>query len=588
MGETKFGNDQVDFRPGLEIGGDPLHSSAILQLDSTTKGFIPPRMTTVQRTAIATPATGLMVYDTDEDLYYFWTGTTWTAIGTGVGGVYATDVGDAINSTIVVNHLLGTKDVFVAVYDNSAPFEQVFPDVQHTDADNITLVFASIPTLDQYRCVVGMGAGGGGGGGGLSQVYHNYSLGGDGTSGDPLRLITPVLAGSGSPSLPAYSFHADADTGMYWSGPDQIGFACNGFQVMEFSPALAQFIFTVSAPRHQVVVPGPHVVSDLTKDGSNNGLLSLANSLGVEKINISGASGFVNAGDGAVTGPSYTFKNDPNTGIYSAAADKIGFAANGTEVATMNVADGIQTIKFSVSDGAAATPSYTFKNDPNTGIYSAAADKIGFAANGTEVATMNVADGIRTTKFKFVDGNQGVDKVLTSDAAGVASWVVPAAGAALPVGTVLDYAASSIPSGYLECNGAMVSKATYAALWAVLGATWGAPTVSDFALPDLRRFVTMGAGGSKPTGSDGPSTTVGSTGGSETNTLTEAQLAVHQHAVNSLPDASLVSASSVAPLGVSNLMQTFATFDWHTEDAGSGDPHNNVQPSAVVRKIIKY
>ena len=42
-----------------------LHSTAILQADSTTKGFLPPRMTKTQREAITNPATGLVVYQTD-------------------------------------------------------------------------------------------------------------------------------------------------------------------------------------------------------------------------------------------------------------------------------------------------------------------------------------------------------------------------------------------------------------------------------------------------------------------------------------------------------------------------------------------
>jgi hypothetical protein len=41
------------------------NASAVLQADSTTKGFLPPRMTAAQRTAIASPATGLIVYQTD-------------------------------------------------------------------------------------------------------------------------------------------------------------------------------------------------------------------------------------------------------------------------------------------------------------------------------------------------------------------------------------------------------------------------------------------------------------------------------------------------------------------------------------------
>jgi len=50
---------------GVSVGSNAINASAILQADSTTKGFLPPRMTNAQRTAIASPAVGLMVYCTD-------------------------------------------------------------------------------------------------------------------------------------------------------------------------------------------------------------------------------------------------------------------------------------------------------------------------------------------------------------------------------------------------------------------------------------------------------------------------------------------------------------------------------------------
>jgi len=46
------------------VGASTIDTSAVLQADSTTKGFLPPRMTTTQKNAIATPASGLVVYDT--------------------------------------------------------------------------------------------------------------------------------------------------------------------------------------------------------------------------------------------------------------------------------------------------------------------------------------------------------------------------------------------------------------------------------------------------------------------------------------------------------------------------------------------
>ena len=68
---------------GIQVGTGTKSASSILQSDSTTQGFLPPRMTNAQRTAIAggTPAVGLMVYCTDatEGLYIY-KSTGWTFI----------------------------------------------------------------------------------------------------------------------------------------------------------------------------------------------------------------------------------------------------------------------------------------------------------------------------------------------------------------------------------------------------------------------------------------------------------------------------------------------------------------------------
>ncbi len=64
-------------------------ATAALDVSSTTKGMLVPRMTTTQRNNIATansvsvPATGLMVYDITLNGFYFYDGTAWTAVGGG-------------------------------------------------------------------------------------------------------------------------------------------------------------------------------------------------------------------------------------------------------------------------------------------------------------------------------------------------------------------------------------------------------------------------------------------------------------------------------------------------------------------------
>jgi hypothetical protein len=57
-------------------GGTP-HASAVLDLQSTTKGFLIPRMTTTERNAIAAPATGLLVYDNTTSSFWFRKTSTW-------------------------------------------------------------------------------------------------------------------------------------------------------------------------------------------------------------------------------------------------------------------------------------------------------------------------------------------------------------------------------------------------------------------------------------------------------------------------------------------------------------------------------
>jgi hypothetical protein len=62
------------------IGTTSPDSTALLEVNSTTQGFLPPVMTQTQRTDISSPATGLMVYDTTNRNMYFYTGSSWVAM----------------------------------------------------------------------------------------------------------------------------------------------------------------------------------------------------------------------------------------------------------------------------------------------------------------------------------------------------------------------------------------------------------------------------------------------------------------------------------------------------------------------------
>jgi microcystin-dependent protein len=109
------------------------------------------------------------------------------------------------------------------------------------------------------------------------------------------------------------------------------------------------------------------------------------------------------------------------------------------------------------------------------------------------------------------------------------SWlqISSSATATTPAGVIQQYAAATAPTGYLLCDGSTVSRTTYAALFAVIGTTYGTGDGSTtFTLPDFRGRVAV----AKST--DTEFDVMGEKGGAKTHTLTTAELASHSHNVD--------------------------------------------------------
>lgn len=81
-------NGNVEINGSASIGTSAApDSKAVLDLVSTTKGFLTPRMTTAQRDAISSPTTGLLIYNTDTNTLNQYNGTAWGVVaGSGGGG----------------------------------------------------------------------------------------------------------------------------------------------------------------------------------------------------------------------------------------------------------------------------------------------------------------------------------------------------------------------------------------------------------------------------------------------------------------------------------------------------------------------
>jgi len=82
---TVIGNSSTTFGRwwgNLLIGTSTNQASSVLTMESTTRGFLPPRMTSTERNAIATPATGLVVYNTTDNRLSVYNGTAWVNLAT--------------------------------------------------------------------------------------------------------------------------------------------------------------------------------------------------------------------------------------------------------------------------------------------------------------------------------------------------------------------------------------------------------------------------------------------------------------------------------------------------------------------------
>src|SRR5690606_23798653 len=62
------------------VGTNTPDPSAAFEVSSTSRGMLIPRMSTAQRTAITNPATGLLVFDTNTNSFWFKGGTTWVEL----------------------------------------------------------------------------------------------------------------------------------------------------------------------------------------------------------------------------------------------------------------------------------------------------------------------------------------------------------------------------------------------------------------------------------------------------------------------------------------------------------------------------
>lgn len=159
----------------------------------------------------------------------------------------------------------------------------------------------------------------------------------------------------------------------------------------------------------------------------------------------------------------------------------------------------------------------------------------------------------------------------------------------LPTGGVIPFAALTAPAGWLNCNGSAVNRTAYAALFAVIGVTYGVGDGSTtFNVPDIRGRVVAGYDNSNATGRLTGSPTGGvsaaviaNAGGEEGHTLTSAEVpatavlgTVGQQILSNAGNGTQSGSGGGGP-------------DANAAVQGGGGAHNTVQPTLIMNYIIK-
>jgi len=230
---------------------------------------------------------------------------------------------------------------------------------------------------------------------------------------------------------------------------------------------------------------------------------------------------------------------------------------------------------------------------------------LGGAGQATDDSTLEVNDGpggdgslrvkdLGITTAKLADASVTEAKIANGAITAV-KIALSAQSVLMPTGTIITFAGTSAPSGYLTCNGGNLNTYTYRDLHAVISNTYGGTAynagVTDdpsatttFKVPDIRGRVVAGYGGSLLSSSD----TLASTGGVKSVTLTSSQSGMPAHDVDvSIPKGAAYDGGNPFRLTQSPTDSGSLVVTGSVAAQNASSSHTNVQPTIILNYLIK-
>lgn len=383
----------------VDVGGIVTPISAALELQSTTGALVIPRMTTAQKNALVADE-GMVVFDTDIDVFFFYQGGNWTqfAVSSGGGSVigpgtstttaialWGNGAGSQLTNSAVLISNTGTisqngavvnSEIIVRGSNLTAP---VTPAFSFEGTNNLgmyqsapnTLAFAAngarqfqitgANTADNYLIASGSAAGASltiDGADANPEFGINLKGTGQlavraGTNAAGVAFYEPSAAGT---SFVGFKAPANVTTSVQWSLPVADGTAG---QVLTTSGVGGGSILSFTSVAGNVIGPGPAVVDNsIARFNGTGGLTIVSSAVTIDdttgKITITGgANGVVQAGNGAVNLAAYGFASDVDTGMWLNGAGTLDFISNGTtqfRVGPLGGATNFATLLGSVGD----------------------------------------------------------------------------------------------------------------------------------------------------------------------------------------------------------------------------------------------
>lgn len=250
-----------------------------------------------------------------------------------------------------------------------------------------------------------------------------------------------VSAPNGDEMRPGYCFGNFIGTGMYSPTSDTISFTCNEADALNITETLAYFAGKVNVANEVSVDTGTALAPAYTFSSDlDTGIYSVAaDQLGFsvggvqQMVIVNGAAQFL---DGSPTNPSICFRDDSQCGFYRKGINQIAYVSGGFERWACGSGAFTTRVANRAINGTAGEPSYSFDSNQNTGMYRPAVNQLGFSVDGVQRMVIGAVNMTSTVTFRNIDGTQSAPSYSFSSGTGAGMWT--------PGGGVVTFSSGAI------------------------------------------------------------------------------------------------------------------------------------------------